>query len=453
VALGVTPLRVGQEAYWLEQIARDRCEYYAGKGESPGWWAGSLAERAGLEGVAGEEAVQRLFAGQDPVTGEQRVAPVWRSDPRSKLPAGPLQTALRELAAARDVDVGELAAGEKPRQELQAVLVARGKVNLALVERVCRTVLERNPAELYGEGYAEARKHAGRRIDARVASFDLSLSDPKSVSLLAAGSSAEVRAEVQAGRHAAIRQVLAWLEQEAVGVRRGHNGTDRFRGQGVTAAAFDHRSSREGDPQWHTHVLVQNATVGPDGRWSALDSKRLYAHAMTADRIYHAALRAELTRRLDVRWRHVDPRSGAAEIDGLHYRELLRAFSKRRAQVLAQQQEWGHQGIAAGKAAALATRKAKDHTESEESFYGRVARGLVEDGVGRAELEQVCRGGRVQARELLPAARTRLLDELAGLTAQASHVRPPRCAGRPRQAATDRRLRGADAGRAREPRR
>jgi hypothetical protein len=59
VALGVTPLRVGQESYWLEQIARDRCEYYAGKGESPGWWAGSLAERAGLEGVAGEEMVHR----------------------------------------------------------------------------------------------------------------------------------------------------------------------------------------------------------------------------------------------------------------------------------------------------------------------------------------------------------------------------------------------------------
>jgi ATP-dependent exoDNAse (exonuclease V) alpha subunit len=83
----------------------------------------------------------------------------------------------------------------------------------------------------------------------------------------------------------------------------------------------------------------------------------------------------------------------------------------------------GHHGIAAGKAAALATRKAKDHTESEESFYQRVARGLAEHGVGRTELEQVCRGGRVQARELSPAARTRLLDELAGpagLTAQAS---------------------------------
>jgi hypothetical protein len=249
VALGVTPLRVGQESYWLDQIARDRCEYYAGKGESPGWWLGSLAERSGLQGEASEEAVHRLFAGKDPVTGQQRVVPVWRSDPRSKLPAAPLQTALRELAAAQGVETADLVAGERPCRELQTVLAARSKVGVAVVERVCRTVLDRNPAELYGEVLVEVRKHAGRRVDARVASFDLSLSDPKSVSLLAAGSSAEVRAEVQAGRHAAIRQVLAWLEREAVGVRRGHNGVDRHHGEGFTAAAFDHRTSREGDPQ------------------------------------------------------------------------------------------------------------------------------------------------------------------------------------------------------------
>jgi hypothetical protein len=205
------------------------------------------------------------------------VAPVWRADPRSKLPAAPLQAALRELAAARGVEAGELVPGERDHRELQTVLAARGKVNVAVVERMCRAVLERNPAELYGDAYAEARKHAGRRVDARVASFDLSLSDPKSVSLLAAGASRKSARKSRAGRHAAIRLMLAWSEREAVGVRRGHNGTDRFRGQGVTAAAFDHRTSREGDPQWHSHVLVQNATLGPDGRWSALDSKRLYA--------------------------------------------------------------------------------------------------------------------------------------------------------------------------------
>ena len=437
MALGVTPLRVGQEAYWLDQIARDRCEYYSGKGESPGWWVGSRAEQAGLKGVAEEAAVRRLFAGQDPATGEQRVVPLWRADPRSRLDAGPLQTALREFAASRGVEVSELATGERLRKQLQSICGTR-KLSAVVVERLCRTVLDRNPEELYGDAYTEAHRHVGKRIDARVASFDLSFSDPKSVSLLAAGSSAEVRAEVQAARHTAICRVLGWLEQEAVGVRRGHNGIDRFRGSGVTAAAFEHRTSREGDPQWHTHVLVQNATLGPDGRWSALDSRKLYAHAMTADRLYHAALRAELTRRLDVRWREVDQRSGAAEIEGLHDRNLLRAFSKRRAQVLAQQQEWGHAGIAAGKAAALATRKPKDHTEPEASFYERVASGLAEHGVGADELEEVCRGGRAQARELSRVERARLLDELAGAERAdrpGVHLRPPRCAGRPGQAA------------------
>ena len=422
MALGVTPLRVGQEAYWLDQIARDRCEYYSGKGESAGWWTGSLAEQVGLTGVAEDEAVQRLFAGQDPLTGEQRVAPLWRTDPRSRLDARPLHAALRQLATAREVEVGELVDGERFRKQLQSIPGGR-RVSAVVVERLCRSVLDRNPEELYGDAYTEVRKHVGKRIDARVASFDLSFSDPKSVSLLAAGSSPKVRAEVQAARHVAIWKVLGWLEQEAVGVRRGHNGVDRFRGSGVTAVAFDHRTSREGDPQWHTHVLVQNATVGPDGRWSALDSRKLYAHAMTADRLYHAALRAELTRRLDVRWREVDQRTGAAEIEGLHDRNLLRAFSKRRAQVVAQQQEWGHGGIAAGKAAALATRKPKDHSEPEASFYERVASGLEEHGVGPDELSLVCQGGRAQARQPSPGERARLLDELAspgGLTAQAS---------------------------------
>jgi hypothetical protein len=78
------------------------------------------------------------------------------------------------LAAARGVEAGELPVGERPRLELQTVLTARGKLNVAVVERGRRL-----------GGSAEACRPAG---DARVASFDLSLSDPKSVSLLAAGS-------------------------------------------------------------------------------------------------------------------------------------------------------------------------------------------------------------------------------------------------------------------------
>jgi hypothetical protein len=52
-----------------------------------------------------------------------------------------------------------------------------------------------------------------------------------------------------------------------------------------------------------------------------------------------------------------------------------------------------------------------------------VAQGLAEHGIGPRELEQVCRGGRAQAREQSQQERERLLDELSGpggLTAQAS---------------------------------
>jgi hypothetical protein len=132
LALGVTPLRVGQQAYWLDQIAHDRCEYYSGNGESPGWWVGALAERVGLEGVA-KEAARRLFAGQDPLTGEQRVLPLRRADPRSRLDAGPLQAALGELAASRGVEVGQLVAGERLQHQLRRISGSR-KLSAVVVE-------------------------------------------------------------------------------------------------------------------------------------------------------------------------------------------------------------------------------------------------------------------------------------------------------------------------------
>jgi hypothetical protein len=57
------------------------------------------------------------------------------------------------------------------------------------------------------------------------------------------------------------------------------------------AAAFTHRTSRAGDPQLHTHVLVANVAKGEDGVWSAPDARRLYGHSRTAGFLYQGALR------------------------------------------------------------------------------------------------------------------------------------------------------------------
>jgi conjugative relaxase-like TrwC/TraI family protein len=428
VALPVKALKAGQESYWLDQIARNREEYFSGRGESPGRFVGSAARASGLEGVASAEQVRAMFQGLDAVTGEQRCAPLLRADPRSKLAAGPLLEALKARAAAQGVEDLEQLAGSKALQgdvrSVQAACRLGGakRVKVETVERLCRKVLGAEPRSLYGEGFEQAWEHRGKRVDARVQAFDHCFSSPKSVSLLAAGANPQVRRLLAEGRAEALTVAIGYLERHGVGVRREHNGVDRYQAVGgVVAVAFEHRMSRAGDPNLHTHVLVQNAAQGPDGRWTALDSDRLYAQLMAADHVYLAAERAALTERLGVRWGPVDERSGAAEIQGLDDRALIERFSKRSEQIDQWLTEHGLSGIKASSAAAVATRAPKDYSESEESVYARWGAELAEQGVGERELAEVCSGGRGR-----PATRTEVdaalfaLSGPDGLTAEAS---------------------------------
>jgi conjugative relaxase-like TrwC/TraI family protein len=401
VALPVKALKAGQESYWLDQIARNREEYFSGRGESPGRFVGSAAAAAGLDGEASAEQVRAMFQGLDPATGAQRCAPLLRADPRSKLPAGPLLAALQAQAAEQGVEELEQLAGSKALKgnvrsiEAACWLGGSKRVKVETVERLCRKVLGTDPRELYGEGFEQAWAHRGKRVDARVQAFDHCFSSPKSVSLLAASASPQTRRQLAEGRAEALQVAVHYLERHGVGVRREHNGVDRYQATGgLVAVAFEHRMSRAGDPQYHTHVLVQNAAQGPDGRWTALDSDRLYAHLMAADHLYLAAERAALTERLGVRWGPVDERSGAAEILGLDDRTLIERFSKRSEEIDHWLDTHGLSGIKASSAAAVATRAPKDHSESEQDLYQRWRGELAEQGVDERQLAEVCSDGR-----------------------------------------------------------
>ena len=61
---------------------------------------------------------------------------------------------------------------------------------------------------------------------------------------------------------------------------------------------FDHRTSRAGDPQPHTHALVLNKVRCPDRRWRTLHATELFHHKNSAGMIYQPALRHELSQRL-----------------------------------------------------------------------------------------------------------------------------------------------------------
>ena len=202
-----------------------------------------------------------------------------------------------------------------------------------------------------------------RRVD-RLPGFDLTFSAPKGVSLLFALSDPRTSLVVREAHDRAVAAALGYLEREAGEVRRGRDGVDRLPGGGCVAAAFRHRTSRAGDPQLHTHVLVANMTRGWDGRWSALDGRQLYLQAKTAGTLYQSALRHEL-RALGLRFVLRD--NGLCELADVP-RRVLRAFSHRRVEIEAELARGGLSSREAAEVAALSTRKAKDYGVSAGSL-------------------------------------------------------------------------------------
>jgi conjugative relaxase-like TrwC/TraI family protein len=233
-----------------------------------------------------------------------------------------------------------------------------------------------------------------------VPGFDLTFSAPKSVSLLWGLGGPVAGLEAGAAHRAAVDAALGYLQQEACWTRRGAGGAEFVKGNGFLAAAFEHRSSRNGDPQLHTHVLVANATKGPDGRWTRLYHPAVYGHAQTASYLYQAELRHELTRRLGVEWQEV--RKGIAEIEGFADSHL-REFSTRRAEIL---EAVGPDASARSmEVAALTTRQAK------------------EQGIGREELHERWRS-RGEQIGFDAEAVSRMFDPNALLDPELAEVRP-----------------------------
>ena len=203
----------------------------------------------------------------------------------------------------------------------------------------------------------------------RVAALDVTLSVPKSVSIAWALGGHDTSRQVERALDEAQAAVIELLEAEASFVRRGHAGVDVQRGSGLVVASFDHRTSRLGDPNLHRHLVVANASRGPDGRVTGLDTRQLYRIRYTAEAVFQAVLRHELARDPGFTFGRID-RHGVGEIDGVSHK-VRRAFSQRRREIEA---EMIWQGATTGhgaRIAALATRRPKDRTLSDDELQHR----------------------------------------------------------------------------------
>jgi conjugative relaxase-like TrwC/TraI family protein len=237
--LSVAKLTLGQEAYYEQQVARGFDDYYAGRGESRGIWAGRGAAELELMGVVADGDLGTLLRGLNPATER----------PLRK-PARERTITVRTL----DVETGEWREERKPHRPVSGYdLVFSCPKSVSLLHAL--TGDER------------------------------------------------VRREISEAHDASWQAAFGYLEQEACIVRRGKGGKIREHSQGFVATAFRHRTSRAQDPHLHTHVIVANMTRAEDGEWLSLDGEAiLKTYRLAAGYLYEANLRHEITRRLGLAW-------------------------------------------------------------------------------------------------------------------------------------------------------
>ncbi len=220
---------------------------------------------------------------------------------------------------------------------------------------------------------------------------DLTFSAPKSVSIaaLVGGDDRIVDAHDRA-----VAATLAWVEKNAAETRMKDpdtGGMSRVGGQKIVAALFRHDTSRNLDPQLHTHAVLANMVRGADGKWRSMANEGLYEKQKLIGMLYRNELAAGLAKLgYGIEKTHAD---GRFEIAGVP-REAIAAFSTRRAEIEAAMEARGLGSSAdnprLAERAALMTRAAKrdiDRGELREVWrnqaadLGLDARGLVAEAV------------------------------------------------------------------------
>ncbi|MDP7739524.1 MobF family relaxase [Mycobacterium paragordonae] len=339
-------------------------QYYTEKGESPGRWMGRglaalatpaaryacdplVAKYWGVQAGSqvGEEQMKALFGEGLHPNAEQITGLL------TKLGAGAAGASMAaRLGRPFHVDGKENRFVTRLREVYRDYNLTIGADVSASIDPDIRARLRTAVGqELFTETYArppaDARELSGfiaansRAASTAVAGYDLTFTPVKSVSTLWAIGAPPIAAAIEDCHHQAVEETLQFLEDNAAFSRMGAGGIAQVDTTGLIVAAFDHRDSRAGDPNLHTHAAVSNKVhvIGPDGigRWMALDGATLHRAAVAASEFYNTRIEALLVEKLRVRFTARQSRRGkrpVREIDGIP-EELNEKYSSRSAAI------------------------------------------------------------------------------------------------------------------------
>tara|TARA_R110000744_G_scaffold73919_4_gene147747 strand:+ start:408 stop:2981 length:2574 start_codon:yes stop_codon:yes gene_type:complete len=134
-------------------------------------------------------------------------------------------------------------------------------------------------------------QNAGK--DNRRAAWDCTLSAPKSVSIVWASASPQLKKKIEAAKSQAVHKTIRFMERQVATTRRGKNSLKHEKASGFVIAAFSHCTNRNENlpqPQLHYHVLILNVLPREDGTWGAVESNPIYRWKMATGAIYRAEL-------------------------------------------------------------------------------------------------------------------------------------------------------------------
>jgi conjugative relaxase-like TrwC/TraI family protein len=122
--------------------------------------------------------------------------------------------------------------------------------------------------------------------------YDLTFSAPKSVSIQALVGRDE---RLIAAHDKAVREALEGSESHAATRVRLNGANENRTTANLVVASYRHDTSRELDPQLHTHAVAANLTYdGAEGRWKALQASGLYERRAYLTEVYRNALAREV---------------------------------------------------------------------------------------------------------------------------------------------------------------
>ena len=266
------------------------------------------------------------------------------------------------------------------------------------------------------DGSSRLTRNAGS--EQRSPGVDMTFSADKSVSALWAVADPELRARIEQAHNDAARVALeeTVFRYCAYTRIRDREGQIRVLPADISVAMFQHGTSRENDPQLHTHCVIFNAArTREDGKWRAMHQYPVYSWAKAAGAVYRNALAWNLREQLGIRMEQYGPNGGFTRIEGMP--EDLQVFwSKRRKAIVAKAGELGIPSL--GNASRMAgvnklTRAGKSHDNDPEVRHRR----WIDEAEGFVEHEELIAAVTGHEVEISRDAIRELTDRLENLPA------------------------------------